>query len=62
MTMIYFVPKQSQNGVLCLFTSKFQTSTIGYYTGPTADDWEGEARRLGRRKNLIGRGVLDDTL
>ncbi len=31
MTMIYFVPKQSQNGVLCLFTSKFQTSTIGYY-------------------------------
>ncbi len=30
MTMIYFAPKQSQNGVLCLFTSKFQTSTIGY--------------------------------
>jgi hypothetical protein len=33
MTMIYFAPKQSQNGVLCLFTSKFQTSTIGYYMG-----------------------------
>jgi hypothetical protein len=31
MTMIYFAPKQSQNGVLCLFTSKFQTSTNGYY-------------------------------
>ena len=30
MTMIYFAPKQNQNGVLCLFTSKFQTSTIGY--------------------------------
>ena len=29
MTMIYFAPKQNQNGVLCLFTSKFQTSTIG---------------------------------
>ena len=33
MTMIHFAPKQSQNGVLCPFTSKFQTSTIGYYGG-----------------------------
>ena len=34
MTMIHFAPKQSRNGMLCPLTSKFQTSTIGYYAIP----------------------------
>lgn len=42
MTMTHFAPKQSQNGVLCLFTSKFQTSTIGYYSDRgKAVHWDG---------------------
>ena len=38
MTMTHFAPKQCRNGMLSPFTSKFQTSTIGYYTYSVLDN------------------------